>query len=178
MIKVELARPVALHDIGTRSTRHTVTAKPAERAALTARFGLAHLGALAAEFDVRSESAGVRVTGIVTGKAVQVCVVSGADVPASIRETVDLLFARVAAVDAEELELSAPDLDVLPLDGDSIDLGEIAAETLGLALDPFPHAPDAALAEARARLIAEEDAAQLATEDAAERNPFRVLKGG
>ena len=71
-----------------------------------------------------------------------------------------------------------PDLDVLPLDGELIDLGEVAADTLGLALDPFPHASETELAEARARLMNEEEAARLAAEDSASRNPFRVLKGG
>lgn len=178
MMIVELARPVALHDLGTRSTHHSVTAKPAELVALATRFSLARLDALTAEFDVRRDAAGVRVTGTVTGKAVQICVVSGADVPAMINEAVDLLFTPLAAPEAEEIELSAPDLDVLPLEGESVDLGEIAAETLGLALDPFPHSSDSALAYARGKLVAEEEALRLAAQDAADRNPFRVLKGG
>jgi hypothetical protein len=37
----------------------------------------------------------------------------------------------------EEFELSAEDCDTLPLEG-RIDLGELAAETLALALDPYP----------------------------------------
>lgn len=178
MTPLELSRPVLLHDIGTRSIHRSLTAKPDERAALAKRFGLARLDSLAGEFDVKRDAAGIRVTGTVTGNAVQICVVSGDDVPTAVHETVDLVFAPLAAPDAEEIELTTPDLDILPLDSDIIDLGEVAAETLGLALDPFPRAPDAALAAARAKLVAEEDAARLASEDSAARNPFRVLKGG
>ena len=48
------------------------------------------------------------------------------------------------------MELSADALDTLPIENGAIDLGEAAAETLALALDPFPRSPgaDAALAEA------------------------------
>ena len=178
MITAELSHPVPLHDIGTRSNHHSITARPTELAALTARFGLARLDHLSAELDVRQDASGIRVTGKVSGHAVQICVVSGTDVPVAIDEAVDLLFARISTTGIEEIELSAPDLDVLPLDGELIDLGEVAADTLGLALDPFPHASETEIAEARARLMNEEEAARLAAEDSASRNPFRVLKGG
>ncbi|MGH6632134.1 MAG: YceD family protein, partial [Sphingopyxis sp.] len=35
------------------------------------------------------------------------------------------------------------DLDLLPLEGDRVDLGDAAVQTLSLALDPFPRHPDA-----------------------------------
>ena len=39
-----------------------------------------------------------------------------------------------------EIELAEPDLDAEPLLGDIIDMGEIAAQALALALDPYPRA--------------------------------------
>lgn len=174
----EFSHLVALHDIGNRSNHHSITARPAELAALANRFGLARLDQLSAELDVRQDASGIRVTGKVSGHAVQICVVSGADVPVAIDEAVDLLFARISTTGIDEIELSTPDLDVLPLDGESIDLGEVAADTLGLSLDPFPHGSETEIAEARIGLIDEDVAARIAAEDSASRNPFRVLKGG
>jgi hypothetical protein len=64
-----------------------------------------------------------------------------------------------------EIEID-PDVDVPePLGEDGLDLGEVAAEEMAVALDPYPRAPDAdaVLAEVAAR-AAEED-----------RGPFAVL---
>src|SRR3546814_2269091 len=58
----------------------------------------------------------------------------------------------------DEVELGEEDCDVLPMDGDSVDIGELAAETVSLALDPYPRLPDDALAEYRRLLTSEEEA--------------------
>ncbi|MBN9990995.1 hypothetical protein JND45_16805, partial [Listeria monocytogenes] len=49
-------------------------------------------------------------------------------------------------------------LDTMPYDGAAIDLGEAAAETMALALDPFPRGPNAAAALRAAGVISEEEA--------------------
>jgi len=50
----------------------------------------------------------------------------------------------------DEVELSEDDCDTVEFTGSAIDLGEAAAETLVLSLDPFPRAAgaDAVLREA------------------------------
>ena len=73
----EFSRPVPVDRIGAAPTSHRITATPAECAALADRFGLTDLTALGADLAVRREAAGVRVTGRVSGAAVQACVVSG-----------------------------------------------------------------------------------------------------
>ena len=45
--------------------------------------------------------------------------------------------------EGEEIELDGDAIDVLPIEGGAIDLGEAAAETLALSLDPFARAPGA-----------------------------------
>ena len=174
----EFSRPMRLDAIGDGLGHRAVAADDAERAALAARFDLVALDRLEGAFDVRREAAGIRVTGRITGRVTQRCVVSGAPLPADVDEAVALLFVggsgRNAADDEEEVELETGDLDVLPLDGDAIDLGEIAAETLALALPPFPRAPDADLADERRLLSSEDEAAEAARAAA---NPFAVLKG-
>lgn len=175
----EFSRVVRLSEVGSAPRTEHLTAGPAERAALVDRFGLASLDRLEADLKVRQEAAGVRVTGQVRADAAQVCVVSGEPVPTVVDEPVDLLFARDVpdARPDEEVELGEGDLDVLPLEGEAVDLGEAVAQSFGLALDPYPHASDEVLAAARRRLTTEEEAEAQAAADKAARNPFRVLKG-
>jgi uncharacterized metal-binding protein YceD (DUF177 family) len=176
----ELSRVVRLSDVGSAPRPERIEARPAERAALVDRFGLAALDRLEADMSVRREAVGVRVQGRVRAAGAQVCVVSAEPVPFDIDEPVDLLFAQHAspARPDEEVELSETDLDVLPLEGEAIDLGEAAAQSFGLALDPYPRCSEEVLADARKRLLTEEQAEAQAAADKAARNPFRVLKGG
>lgn len=176
----EFSRLVRLSDIGSMPRPERLEANAAERAALVDRFGLASLDRLHADLTVRREAAGVRVKGRVQAEAAQVCVVSGEPVPAPVDEPVDLLFATdsPAARPDEEIELAETDLDIVPLEGGTIDLGEAVAQSFGLALDPYPHASEEVLAAARRRLMTEEEAEAQAEAEKAARNPFRVLKGG
>ncbi|MEO5866096.1 MAG: DUF177 domain-containing protein, partial [Sphingomonas sp.] len=59
------------------------------------------------------------------------------------------------------VELGEDALDTVPHDGSAIDLGEVAAETMALALDPYPRAPGAAEILRRFGVISEEEAAPL-----------------
>jgi len=174
----ELSRVLRLSEIGGQATAHPVEANEAERAALAQRFGLLSLERLSADLRVRREAAGVRVSGRIAGRGVQPCVVSGLPVAAAIDEPLDLLFAEGAGADRpdEEVELGEADLDVLPLEGGAVDLGEAVAQSLGLALDPYPRAPEAELAAVRSRLLTEEAAADLEEADRQARNPFAALK--
>jgi uncharacterized metal-binding protein YceD (DUF177 family) len=82
-------------------------------------------------------------------------------VPAAIAEPVALLYVESLG-EAEEVELAADALDTVEIEGGAIDLGEAAAETMALALDPFPRAPGAAEALEAAGVISEEDAGPFA----------------
>jgi uncharacterized metal-binding protein YceD (DUF177 family) len=61
----------------------------------------------------------------------------------------------------EEVELSGSELDVVFYDGASVDLGEAVAETLSLALNPYPRCPEAdeVLTQAGVQREGEEDRA-------------------
>lgn len=167
----EFSRRIRVDDIGSAPRTEALAATPAERAALARRFDLVALDRLEAELTLRREAAGIRVAGRVIAEAVQSCVISAEPVAAHIDEPVALLFVDdvAPARPDEEIELSAADCDVLPVDDGAVDLGEAVAQTLGLALDPYPRASDAVLAAARQRLTSEEEAAAM-------RNPFRKLK--
>lgn len=164
----ELTRIVRAHEIGVLERAEHVVANPAELVALVARFDLLSLDSLEARFVLRGEAGGIRVRGRVKARGAQACGLSGEPVPFDLNEPVDLRFTETQAVAGEDVELSDADLDTLPLDGDSLDLGEAAAQSLGLALDPYPRAAGAAAA---VPVTAEENVVPLKRP-----NPFAVLK--
>ncbi len=124
----------------------SVEADADARAAIARRLGLVALDRFALTAEVRAVAGGIAAKGDVHAKVVQACAATDLPVPATIAEPFDLRFLRdvdAPAGEDEEIEIDSDDLDLLPLEGDRIDLGEAAVQTLSLALDPFPRHPDA-----------------------------------
>ena len=176
----ELSRIARASEIGIIPRREVVVATADECAALAKRFDILALADLAANLSVVRDAAGIRVTGTLTAHGAQACVVSAEPVAFALAEEIDLRFsdaATSAATPADaEIELAGTDLDVLPLDGDALDLGEAMAQSLGLALDPYPRAPADGRAAAARFVISEADAAAIAAADKARANPFAALR--
>ncbi|NTS65937.1 DUF177 domain-containing protein [Sphingomonas sp. HHU CXW] len=169
----EFSRVERLDAIGSDPRDVSISAKEAERAALVGRFGLLAIERLEGRFTVRQEAAGVAVRGRVTATVTQACSVTGDPVPAQVDEPVELRFvhpagARAPVGDEEEIELAGEEIDTVEIEGGGIDLGETAAETMALALDPFPRSPRAAEVLREAGVISEEEAKPA--------NPFAALK--
>jgi uncharacterized metal-binding protein YceD (DUF177 family) len=139
----EFSRPHRLDRIGAGESQASVEATAEERAALARRFRLLAVDALTAEFTLRQDAVGVAARGTLHGAVVQACVATGEPVPARIDESFVLRFLPEGSPEGEELELSPEECDTMFFEGSAIDLGEAAAETLALALDPFPRAPNA-----------------------------------
>ena len=93
---------------------------------------------------------------------VQSCSVTGDPVPVAIDEPVDLLFVAEPGDAQDEIELSEDACDTMFHDGAAIDLGEAAAETMALALDPFPRGPGAEACLKQAGVLGEEEAGPFA----------------
>lgn len=162
----EFARAVRVDTIGEADREIAIEADAAERAALARRFDLIALDRLAADLRVRRSCDTVHVSGTVDAVVTQACVASGVALPATLAVPLTLRFMPEALIAAqEEVELEAEDCDTIGYDGAAVDLGEAAAETLYLALDPFPRAPDADAALKAAGVLGEEDA-----------GPFAALK--
>jgi len=140
---------------GERTVR--IEANAAERAALAERFELKSLDALEAEFRLRRDAAGIIAHGHVRGAVVQACVVTDDPIPVEIDEPVALRFVTDDSAGDGEIELDEDALDTMAYDGASLDLGEAAAETMALALDPYPRGPNAAAALRAAGVISEEE---------------------
>ena len=153
----EFSRPERLDTIGERDRSVTFAATPEERRKLAARFAILSVDLLEAHFTIRRDTSGIVAKGHVTAKVVQACSVTDEPLTATIDEPVALRFVdNFGAVDGE-IELSDDALDTVPIDGGAVYLGEAAAETLALALDPFPRGPNAAAALRAAGVISEDE---------------------
>lgn len=174
----ELSRIVRASEVGIVFRRERVVANDAECAALATRFDILELTELVADLSIVRDAGGIRVTGTLTAGGAQACIVSAEPVAFALTEPVDLRFSDAATSGEDEIELAGTDLDILPLDGDALDLGEAMAQSLGLALDPYPRASVEAREAAACFVISEAEAAAIAAADKARANPFAALRGG
>jgi uncharacterized metal-binding protein YceD (DUF177 family) len=165
MIQSEFNRPQRLDTIGAGESQVHVEAEPAERTALAARFGLKAIDSLAADYAIRRDAQGIVATGHLSARVVQACVITDDPVPAAIEEDFAIRFLpEDDGTSDDEVELSEDECDIVFYSGGAIDLGEAAAETLALALDPYPRSPAAEAALRDAGVISEEEAQKLAEE--------------
>ncbi len=161
----EFSRIVRLDALGTAPHALAIEADDAERAALAARFGLVAIDRLAAEAECVRRGDLVEVTGHIRADVVQACVATGGPLRETLDEPFTVRFVPEAQLDAqgtEEVELSSEDCDLIAYAGGAVDLGEAVAETLILALDPYPRSPDADAALKAAGVIGEEEAGPFA----------------
>jgi uncharacterized metal-binding protein YceD (DUF177 family) len=145
----EFSRPERADTIGVEPRTVTVAADETERHRLADRFGIVALERLEATFTLRRDAAGVLAEGRVGASVTQACSVTGEPIAASVDEPVSLRFVE-PVVAGDEIELDDGAIDTIEIEDGTIDLGEAAAETLALALDPYPRSPaaEAALREA------------------------------
>ena len=135
------------------------------RDAIARRLGLVAIDRFVLTAEVRAIAGGIGAKGEVRADVIQACAATDLPLPATINEAFDLRFLR--DVDApvgedEEIEIGSEDLDLLPLEGDRVDLGDSAVQTLSLALDPFPRHPDADRILAEKGVLSEEAAGPFA----------------
>lgn len=168
----ELSRPVRIDTLGEAPRSLSVDADAAERAALARRFGFVSIDRLSAEMALVRRGEAVRAVGTVRAALAQACVATGEPVAEEVEEAFDIEFRPLPKADGgeEEVELGEGELDVTFYEGAAIDVGEAVAETLSLAVAPFPRAPHADEALREAGVRSEEEAR-------AESSPFAALKG-
>lgn len=142
----EFSRPVDVARIGSVETVQEISATPAECGALAQRFGLLGLARLEARVRLRRTPAGHRlhVAGHISADVTQACVVTLESVDNRVEEDFAVVYGELEeggdiSVDVDE------DSAVEPLPEGPLDIGEAVAQELALALDPYPHAPGAAL---------------------------------
>jgi hypothetical protein len=132
-----------------------IEANQAQRDALAAVHGLESVGSYAVDLTVANwKRNGVRVAGQVKADIVQNCVISLEPIDAAIDETFEALFlpqdsklGRQGFEIGGEIVLDAEGDDAPEtFSGDYLDVGALSEEYFGLAIDPYPRKPGAAVA--------------------------------
>jgi uncharacterized metal-binding protein YceD (DUF177 family) len=139
----EFSRIVRLDQIG-RHAGMTITADEAERQALARRFRLLALDRLEADYGFVEQAGAPVARGQLRASLAQPCIATDDPVPETIDTPFIVRFVRESDLpEDEETELAEEDCDTAFFSGDSIDIGEAVAQTLALALDPYPRSKDA-----------------------------------
>lgn len=142
--------------------RLDLVADAEECAAVAGRLGLATLERFAAHAVLSRDGDQIGASGRLKAALEQRCVATGEPLPVRVDEAFELRFLPHPAAGEEEIELGADELDTLFHDGQAIDLGAAIADSLALALDPYPRSPNAEAALKEAGVISEEDAGPFA----------------
>ena len=139
-----------------------VEADERERIALAKRFGIESIERLSARVELDQCQKGVRAEGSLSADLTQICAVSGDPFRVRIDEAITLRFieagtSSLTPSDEDEIdfELTADDCDEIEYGGDSFDLGEAVAQTLGLAIDPYAEGPKADAVRKKAGIVEE-----------------------
>jgi uncharacterized metal-binding protein YceD (DUF177 family) len=140
----EFSHTVPLSEIGGKAVHIKLAADEAQRAALAKRFALLSLDVFSADVAVSHDGDAILADGRFAAELVQACVATGTAVPAKLDEAFNVRFVAENSYSPDaEIELGDNDCDTLFHDGRIVDLGEVAAQSLGLAINPYPRSPDA-----------------------------------
>ncbi len=163
----EFSRAIKLTDIGTGETVHEISANEAERTELAERFELFALSLMTAKISLSRNTKGIQAKGQLRCELAQTCTATGEAVAEIIDEEIDVIFVSPPTEDGD-VELESGECDTMFHDGKLVDLGEAAAQTMGLALNPYPRSKRAD-AKLRAAGVKSED------EERAVSGPFAAL---
>ncbi len=138
--ELEFSRTLKVDSVSSSGRDWSVTAKPEECQALAERFSLPALHSLTAKGQVwRLADGSVRLEGVLTASLDQICVVTLEQFTSTITAEVEGFFSPHASDPVEgELVFGPDDECADPIINGRIEIGEVIAEDLSLALDPFP----------------------------------------
>jgi uncharacterized metal-binding protein YceD (DUF177 family) len=183
--RAEWQHMVDVREIARVPFEVSIEASEDERRALAIRAGVISIESLKADMTLARDQGDLvlHVTGKITADVTQKCILSAEKVNNKIEEDFEAWFADpeqalsfTKAKREKDLEKGPVDLPVLgehedpePIINGEIDAGELAAQYLCLAIDPYPQAPGA---------VYEGPKAEQLSEPAAEsrKNPFAALK--
>jgi uncharacterized metal-binding protein YceD (DUF177 family) len=137
----ELSRLVDERQVAAKPIAIEATAE--ERKALARRFDIVAIKNLKATVKLERTGTALTARGRLSAAIVQSCAISGEDLSVAIEEPLALRFVPAALPEVEEIELDAQDLDEIPFEGHTFDLGEAIAQSLALAIDPYATGPEA-----------------------------------
>ncbi|MBR7159180.1 MAG: DUF177 domain-containing protein [Alphaproteobacteria bacterium] len=162
----EFSRLISTEHIDSAGKTHEITASPAECEALAQRFSLEGILHLSASIFLQRESAGrIKASGTFTAQIIQKSAISLEPFSSTICEDFTTLFTEGEEY-AEEIDIDSDKEDIDFISEGRIDIGELTAEYLALAIPLFPRQED----ETFTYKNEPED-----TENT-QKNPFAVLK--
>jgi uncharacterized metal-binding protein YceD (DUF177 family) len=186
--KPEFSRPIRADAVHARESVEALEANAGERAALARRLDLQSIGRLAATVKLRRVRGGtmIRIAGELEADVVQTCVATLAPVPARVAERFDALFAPPELIGKEDEDdesvfydpTALEEEDPEPIADGRIDIGELVAQHLSLALDPYPRADGAVFDPIEEHPMPEESAgdSEEEQEDEPRPSPFAALE--
>lgn len=140
--------------------RIDLVADESERKAVAERLRLESLDRFEAHVTLERDGERVRAQGRVRAALEQSCVATGEPVAEHVDEPFEILFLpepQPRSAD-EEIELAEEDCDVVFYEAGAIDLGTAIADSLALAMDPYPRSAGADAALREAGVLTEEQA--------------------
>ena len=139
---LEFSRPLRVSGVPSAGHRLALTASPAECGALAQRLGLLALYEFSADLALEPDGlGGVRASGGLAAEVEQACVVTMEPVRQSVRE--EIAFHIIP--EGQEPSESPDAEDEVETVGGYAELGEVLAQLLSLALDPYPRREGAEL---------------------------------
>jgi len=141
--KSEIERIIDLDRMARSGSALDIVASESECAALARRFGFLGLQGFAARVTVDLRPGGqVVVEGRLRGKIIQACVLTLEPVTQELDDVFRIIFQKDLAEERDpesgEAVLNAQADAPEPLTGNMLDVGEIVAEQLALAAEPYP----------------------------------------
>ncbi len=141
--------PIVVEQISDTGVERSITADAGQLTAIAEVGGLRSVTSARATLTLQPGREGhVHVTGRVTARIGQICVVSLEDMETDLDEAIDVTFAPPSKIPtlASTIDDSADDDAEIPdppepiVDG-VIDIGRVATDALFLAVDPYPRRP-------------------------------------
>ena len=145
--ELEFSRPLDVTRVPPQGSLEKISAEPTECMALAKRFGLPDLHSLEAELRVsRWRGEGLKIKGRFAIELDQTCVVSLDTFRSVLTDEFETFFLpEGASAGANSALIEAGDAE--PFANGIIDMGEVVAEAVALALDPYPKKPGVAFAD-------------------------------
>ncbi len=156
----EFSVRIKLSELGSLPPTSVIRADARQCAELAKRFGLPKISSLKADYRLEAQKNRIVFSGLLQSDLMQTCAISGQGFQTSIKENFEIIFVKKHdhVVEDAELELASEDCDVMVYEGAQIDIGEAVAQSLYLALDPYPRGPNAEQVAREEGLKSEEEA--------------------
>lgn len=141
---IEFSRPFPVEKLRSHAMTESIEANEEELEALARRLDVVALKGLRATMQMQRIHSGemVEVRGRLDADVVQNCVVTLEPFESTVTEEFTAYFARPGSMPKEEEVAIDDDASPEPIGADGmIDLGELTAQHLSLALDPHPRKP-------------------------------------